>query len=136
LSGFLIFASCLSSVEDVECSGYPSAIKTNENVSQVKKLFLKNRRIIIHELADMSGISFQSLQSNWQDSLNALDGVFLLGNTPAHSTLSVHEFETKKKSECLYTPFLLTRFSTPYDFLLSSKTQDSIKGEEDLMIPP
>ena len=59
----------------------------------------------VREVADMLGISFHLLQSNWPDSLNASDRFFLLGNVPAHCALSVHEFVTKKKLNVFTHPF-------------------------------
>jgi len=87
---FLIFASGLSSIEVFECSGYLSTNRTNENVSQVKELILNNRRITVCEVADMLGISFQSLLSNWPDSLNAPDRFSLLGSVPACCVLCMN----------------------------------------------
>jgi len=56
----------------------------------VKELILNNRRITVREDADMLGISFQSLQNNWPDSLNASDRFFLLGNVPACCALCMN----------------------------------------------
>jgi hypothetical protein len=44
--------------------------KTDENVDQVKELVYKNRRITIHDIANMLGVSFGSVQSFLIDSLN------------------------------------------------------------------
>jgi hypothetical protein len=74
----------------VECSAYPTTNRTNENVSQLKECFLSNTIITVCEVADMMGISFQSLQSNWPDSLNASDRFFPLDNVPAHCALCMN----------------------------------------------
>jgi hypothetical protein len=66
LSGFSRSKTCVTSLEDAECLGHPSVGKTDESVYQVKECNLKNRRITICEVANMSGISFGSVQSNLQ----------------------------------------------------------------------
>jgi hypothetical protein len=96
LSGFLIL-QVVCTLLNVKCSGYPSTSKTNETGYQVKELLLSSRSITIHKVADMLGISFWSLQSNWQDNLNASDRFLLLGNVPAHCALPVLESVTKNK---------------------------------------
>jgi hypothetical protein len=128
LSGFLIFVSGVSSVEDVECSGHPSTNKTNENMYQVKERFLNNRIITIHEVSDLLGISFRSLESNWQDSLNASDRFLLLSNVPAHCVLSVHEFVTKNKVNVFIHPSCSPDLA-PCDFL-SLKLKIALNGKE------
>lgn len=57
------FKSSVTSVEDSECSGYPSTGKTDEDVEQVKELVLKNRRSTTHSVDDMFRILWGSVQS-------------------------------------------------------------------------
>ena len=123
----MIFRSGLSFMEAIECSGYPSTNRTNENVSHVKELILKNRRITVREVADMLGISFQSLQSNWPESEH-IGWVFPPWQCACSLCFVCACICNQKKIDCLYTPFLLTRFSTPCDFFLSPKIQDNMKG--------
>jgi hypothetical protein len=47
----------------------PLPSKTDEGMDQVKEL-LKNRIITIHQVADMLGMSFGSVQSTLKDNLN------------------------------------------------------------------
>jgi hypothetical protein len=59
------------SAEKTECSGHPSTRKTKENVDQVKEIVHENKRITIHEVANMLGISsFGSVQSILKEHLN------------------------------------------------------------------
>jgi predicted transcriptional regulator len=47
--------------------GRPSGRKTDENVDQVKELVYENRRNTTHEVADMLGVSFGSVQNILKD---------------------------------------------------------------------
>jgi hypothetical protein len=56
------------SVEHNECSGWPSTCQMTENVEKIQELIHEDRRWIIHELADMVGISYgvcQILRKNF-----------------------------------------------------------------------
>ncbi|XP_018353100.1 PREDICTED: putative uncharacterized protein FLJ37770 [Trachymyrmex septentrionalis] len=57
-------------VEDDDRSGRPSTSITDDNVEQVKKMILENRRITIREVADDVGISFGSCQEIFSDVLS------------------------------------------------------------------
>ncbi|XP_018346773.1 PREDICTED: histone-lysine N-methyltransferase SETMAR-like [Trachymyrmex septentrionalis] len=56
-------------VEDDDRPGRPSTSITDDNVEQVKKMILENRRITIREIADDVGISFGSCQAIFSDVL-------------------------------------------------------------------
>ena len=56
-------------VEDDDRPGRPSTSITDDNVEQVKKMILENRRITIREVADDVGISFGSCQAIFSDVL-------------------------------------------------------------------
>jgi hypothetical protein len=43
----------MTSVESSQCMTYPPVCKRDENVDQEKKLTLRNRRITVHEVANM-----------------------------------------------------------------------------------
>jgi DNA-binding transcriptional regulator GbsR (MarR family) len=60
----------LTSVKDADHSGHPLTSKTDENVDKVKDLVLENRRITIHEVANILGISVGSVHTSLKDSLN------------------------------------------------------------------
>jgi hypothetical protein len=66
---FSKFKSGLISVKDADHSGHPMASKTDENMDKVKELVFENRKITIHEVANMLAISFGSVQSNLKDNL-------------------------------------------------------------------
>ena len=55
--------------EDDNSTGRPSTSTTDDNVEQVKKMILENRRITIREVADDVGISFGSCQAIFSDVL-------------------------------------------------------------------
>jgi predicted TIM-barrel fold metal-dependent hydrolase len=56
LNGFSKSSTYVTSLEDAERLGLPSMVKTDANVYQVKERNLKNRRITICEVANISGI--------------------------------------------------------------------------------
>jgi len=60
----------LTSVKDADHSGHPLTSKTGENVDKVKDLVLENRRITIHEVANLLGISVDSVHTSLKDNLN------------------------------------------------------------------
>jgi hypothetical protein len=60
---FSNFESGVTSVEDAECSGYPSTSWAYRNVAQVNGLFHENRHITSCDLADKLRISFGMWQS-------------------------------------------------------------------------
>jgi hypothetical protein len=62
--------SSVIALQDAECSGCPLASKTDENVDQVRELFRENRRIAIHEVGNILGISFGTVQRILKDSLS------------------------------------------------------------------
>jgi hypothetical protein len=56
------------SVENDECSGWPSTSKTTKNVEKICDLIHEDHRRTIHELSDTIGISYgicQILTENW-----------------------------------------------------------------------
>ena len=55
--------------EDDNSPGRPNTSTTDDNVEQVKKMILENRRITIREVADDVGISFGSCQAIFSDVL-------------------------------------------------------------------
>lgn len=61
--------SSVIALQDTECSGYPLARKTDKNVDQARELFRENRRIAVHEVGNILGISFGTVQrilkDNW-----------------------------------------------------------------------
>lgn len=59
-------------VESSEVLGHSSMCKLYRNMGWLKELFLKNRRLTIHETVGMVKISFGSIQSILQDSLKVL----------------------------------------------------------------
>jgi hypothetical protein len=58
------------SVEDDECSGWPSTNKTTENVEKIWELIHENRHQTIHELTDTVGISYGVCQEVLTENLN------------------------------------------------------------------
>jgi hypothetical protein len=64
------FKSSLISVKDADHSGDPLTSQTGENVDKVKDLVLENRRITIHEVANILGISVGSVHTSLKDNLN------------------------------------------------------------------
>jgi len=54
--------SSVFALQDTKCSGCPWARKTDENVDQARELFGENRRIAIHEVGNILGISFGTVQ--------------------------------------------------------------------------
>ena len=69
------FWSCVTSNGDAESLGHPMARKINENVNQAEELVLRNRRITIHEVVNMLGIAFGSVQSILKDNVNTCPNV-------------------------------------------------------------
>ncbi|MCP6711290.1 helix-turn-helix domain-containing protein, partial [Klebsiella pneumoniae] len=60
---YKLFQEGREDTNDEPRSGRPSTSTTDENVEEVKKIVLGNRRITIREIADDIGISFGSCQS-------------------------------------------------------------------------
>jgi hypothetical protein len=60
----------LTSVKGVDHSGHPLTSKTGENVDKVKDLVLEKRRITIHEVANVLGISMGLVHTSLKDNLN------------------------------------------------------------------
>jgi hypothetical protein len=58
------------SVQDYECSGWPSTSKTTENVEKIWELVQNDRRWTIHELADTVGMSYRVFQEILKENLN------------------------------------------------------------------
>jgi hypothetical protein len=53
LSDFSMLKNGVTSVKIAKCLGLPSRSKTDENVSQVHELVLKNRRTTVYEVTNM-----------------------------------------------------------------------------------
>jgi len=66
------FKSSLTTVKDADHSGHPLTSKTGENVDKVKDLVLEHRRITIHEVANILGISVGSVHTSLQDNLKCI----------------------------------------------------------------
>lgn len=62
--------SSVTSLQDAECSGCTLARKRAENVDQLRELFRENRRIAIHEVGNILGISFGTVQRILKDNLS------------------------------------------------------------------
>jgi histone-lysine N-methyltransferase SETMAR len=58
------------SVEDDERSGQLSTSKTRESVENIRELIHKDRRRIIHELADTVGLGYGVYQETLTENLN------------------------------------------------------------------
>jgi len=64
---FSQFKSGAMTVENTAHSGCTSTSKTHKTVDQEKAVVIKNKRITIHKVANMLGISFGSVQSILMD---------------------------------------------------------------------
>jgi hypothetical protein len=103
------FKSSLTSVKDANHSGHPLRGKTDENVDKVKDLVSEHRRITIHEVANILGISMGSVHTSLQDNLN----VHHIAMRFVSCTCSLSFFCTQISGHEEYdsTPSLVTRFS-------------------------
>jgi histone-lysine N-methyltransferase SETMAR len=57
-------------VDDDECSGRPSTSTTPENIAKVREAVLADRRQTIHNVCEVVGLSYETVQSILSDSLN------------------------------------------------------------------
>jgi hypothetical protein len=87
----------------------------DENVDRVEGLLPQNRRITIHEVSNVVGVPFGSVQSIFKDKrperLEVGGLVFLHKNAPPHCTSSGHEFLAETKIIVHFTLSKLTRLS-------------------------
>ena len=60
----------MARVENAECRGHTLMNKTPENVNCLKEIVFENRGITIHEVANMLGISFVSVQKTLTGNMN------------------------------------------------------------------
>ena len=67
---YKLFKEGRERVEDEERPGRPSTSINDQNINEIKKLVLENRRITIRDLVDTLGISFGSIQAILKDHLN------------------------------------------------------------------
>jgi len=71
--------------------------KTNENFNQAQELVLRNRRITIHEVVNMLGISYVSVQSILKDNVNTCPIV----------AKCLHCLLSEKQANCVHTCHVL-----------------------------
>jgi hypothetical protein len=72
--------------------GHLSTSKTDENVDQAKEIVPRNKRITIHEVVNMLGISFGSVQSILKDDVNMC---------PIVAKLVLYLLSEKQKENCV-----------------------------------
>ena len=59
-----------TSVDDDECSGRPSTSTTPENIAKVREAILADRRQTIHDVCEIIGLSYGTVQRILADNLN------------------------------------------------------------------
>ena len=59
-----------TSVNNDECSGWPSTSTTPENIANVRKAILADRRQTIHDVCEIVGLSYETVQRILVDNLN------------------------------------------------------------------
>jgi len=58
------------SVDNDECSGRPSTSATPENIAKVHEAILADRRQTIHDICEIVGLSYGTVQRILADNLN------------------------------------------------------------------
>ncbi|XP_018377435.1 PREDICTED: putative uncharacterized protein FLJ37770 [Trachymyrmex cornetzi] len=66
---YKMFSEGREDVNDEECAGRPSTSTTDENIDEVKKIVLANRRITVREVAEDLNISIGSCHSIFTNDL-------------------------------------------------------------------
>ncbi|XP_018365426.1 PREDICTED: putative uncharacterized protein FLJ37770 [Trachymyrmex cornetzi] len=66
---YKMFSEGLEDVNDEERAGHPSTSTTDENIDEVKKIVLANRRITVREVAEDLNISIGSCHSIFTNDL-------------------------------------------------------------------
>ncbi|KAG5317509.1 MOS1T transposase, partial [Acromyrmex heyeri] len=128
---YKMFSEGREDVNDEERAGRPSTSTTDENIDEVKKIVLANRRITVREVAEDLNISIGSCHSIFTNDLGNLwkNKNWLLhhDNAPAHISLLVREFLAKNNTLMMpqppYSPDL-----APCDFFLFPKLKRPMKG--------
>ncbi|KAG5330335.1 MOS1T transposase, partial [Acromyrmex heyeri] len=121
---YKMFSEGREDVNDEERAGRPSTSTTDENIDEVKKIVLANRRITVREVAEDLNISIGSCHSIFTNDLGMRR---VHDNAPAHTSLLVREFLTKNNTLMMtqppYSPDL-----APCDFFLFPKLKRPMKG--------
>ncbi|KAG5342375.1 MOS1T transposase, partial [Acromyrmex heyeri] len=119
---YKMFSEGREDVNDEERAGRPSTSTTDENIDEVKKIVLANRRITVREVAEDLNISIGSCHSIFTNDLGMHHD-----NAPAHTSLLVREFLAKNNTLMMpqlpYSPDLAS-----YDFFLFPKLKRPMKG--------
>ncbi|KAG5348098.1 MOS1T transposase, partial [Acromyrmex charruanus] len=120
---YKMFSEGREDVNDEESAGLPSTSTTDENIDEVKKIVLANRRITVREVAEDLNISIGSCHSIFTNDL----GMRRHDNAPAHTSLLVREFLAKNNTLMMpqppYSPDL-----APCDFFLFPELKRPMKG--------
>ncbi|KAG5338239.1 MOS1T transposase, partial [Acromyrmex charruanus] len=113
---YKMFSKGREDVNDEERAGRPSTSTTDENIDEVKKIVLANRRITVREVAEDLNISIGSCHSIFTNDLGM------------HTSLLVREFLAKNNTLMMpqppYSPDL-----APCDFFLFPKLKRPMKGQ-------
>ncbi|KYN09459.1 PREDICTED: uncharacterized protein LOC108769730 [Trachymyrmex cornetzi] len=125
---YKMFSEGREDVNDEERAGRPSTSTTDENIDEVKKIVLANRRITVREVAEDLNISIGSCHSIFTNDLwKNKNWLLHHDNAPAHTSLLVREFLAKNNTLMMpqppYSPDL-----APYDFFLFPKLKRPMKG--------
>ncbi|KAG5326444.1 MOS1T transposase, partial [Acromyrmex heyeri] len=128
---YKMFSEGREDVNDEERAGRPSTSTTDENIDEVKKIVLANRRITVREVAEDLNISIGSCHSIFTNDLGNLwknkNWLLHYDNAPAHTSLLVREFLSKNNTLMMpqppYSPDL-----APCDFFLFPKLKRPMKG--------
>ncbi|EGI59805.1 FLJ37770-like protein, partial [Acromyrmex echinatior] len=132
---YKMFSEGREDVNDEERAGRPSTSTTDENIDEVKKIVLANRRITVREVAEDLNISIGSCHSIFTNDLGMrrvaakFNKNWLLhhDNALAHISLLVREFLAKNNTLMMpqppYSPDL-----APCDFFLFLKLKRPMKG--------
>ncbi|KAG5332407.1 SETMR methyltransferase, partial [Acromyrmex charruanus] len=117
---YKMFSEGREDVNDEERAGRPSTSTTDENIDEVKKIVLANRRITVREVAEDLNISIGSCHSIFTNDLG-------MRRVAAKFVPKLREFLAKNNTLMMPQPPYSSDLA-PCDFFLFSKLKRPMKG--------